>query len=135
MKIRRCARVLAGRLHRKTCPRGRGRTIFGGVIHEFAELAGETMKIRGTRWHLVPRFLRRFCNEKTGCVAYRLFCLPRRLERRRKGPTRPRGLDDEQWGRAAFVLDQGGCEDFKGVHGAKAGAEAGLPISVEAQAQ
>src|SRR5262245_30852684 len=58
MKIRRCARVLAGRLHRKTCPRGRGRTIFGGVINEFAELAGETMKIRGTRWHLVPRFRR-----------------------------------------------------------------------------
>src|SRR5215475_241894 len=30
--------------------------IVGGVIPEFAELAGETMKKRGTRWHLVPRF-------------------------------------------------------------------------------
>src|SRR5262249_52928501 len=30
MKIRRCARVLAGRLRHKTCPRGRGRTIFRG---------------------------------------------------------------------------------------------------------
>src|SRR5262244_697807 len=32
MKIRWRARVLAGRLHRKTCPRGRGRTIFGGEL-------------------------------------------------------------------------------------------------------
>src|SRR5262245_58883648 len=31
---------------------------FRGVIHEFAELAGETMKIRGTRCHLVPRIPR-----------------------------------------------------------------------------
>src|SRR5262249_40634783 len=30
MRIRWCARVLAGRLHRKTCPRGRGGAIFGG---------------------------------------------------------------------------------------------------------
>ena len=32
--------------------------VIRGVIHEFAEIAGERMKIRGTRWHLVPRFPR-----------------------------------------------------------------------------
>src|SRR5215470_6889358 len=32
MKIRRRARVLAGRLRHKTCPRGRGDAIFGGGL-------------------------------------------------------------------------------------------------------
>src|SRR5262245_30647686 len=45
---------LAQTQHSRTrrCPTNIGLSdIVGGVIHEFAVLAGETMKTRGTRWH------------------------------------------------------------------------------------
>src|SRR5262245_51050226 len=64
--------------------------ILRGVIHEFAELARETMKIRGTRCHLVPRFrrshsrVRRTRPETMKIRGTRCHLVPRIRRRRRR---------------------------------------------------
>src|SRR5262249_37329049 len=58
MKIRRWPRVLAGRLRHKTCPPGRGRTIFGGVTDgEYRSILGKTGKDRSILQRIGPSAL------------------------------------------------------------------------------